>query len=331
MLPSRLGKAGLILSAAVFCPAQTEPPEADILVIARKMRTVRLSYTLAGRHLKICEPVVSSGDARIDRIMCAVLRQCAASGETEVTSAKACVNDRIAMLEEAPAVATGGLPQDQPAPVQLAPPPGIDLPVQDELVVTARRLPVLPGRWHFSQSVIVTGSPRGAFASCPESWRLCIPKDALLSTLGTMLADPPSRRQPTYCHDWNLEIAEGRIDGKMRCMLPGIRLTGTLEGTISSTQISVSKQQLMNVINTKSRGWKLILLHPRTGKVDSYRGQAHRRLPPRLITALLFLRGKVERHRYLRGEALAAVAVADIEAGTGDGRGAADPAGRTVA
>ncbi len=248
MLPIRLGKTGVLISAAVLFPAQSEPPEADIIVIARKMRTVRLNYTVVGRHLKTCEPVVSSGDARIDRVMCAVLRQCTASGKTEVAAARACVNQRIAMLEELPAGATEALAQDQPALVQSAPPPDPDPPVQDELVVTARRLPVLPGQWHFSQSVVVTGSPRGGFASRPESWRLCIPKDALLSTLGTMLADPPSRRQPTFCHDWNPEITEGRINGKMRCMLPGLRLTGTLTGTVDPTEISVRKEQRLKVI-----------------------------------------------------------------------------------
>lgn len=272
MLPSRLGKAGLILTAAVFCPAQTEPPEADILVIARKMRTARLSYTLAGRHLKTCEPIVSSGDDRIDRIMCAVLRQCAASGKTEVGSARACVNERITMLEKPPELVTEALADEVP-PVIVVASPHTAPSAPNELVVTAQRLPVLPGQWQFRQTVIVTGTVRGGVAHRPDIWRQCIPKDALLSSLGTILADPPTRRQPTYCREWNLELAAGQISGAMRCMLSNLRLTGTLTGSVDATQLFVRKQQRLKVIGAAQRADESIRVSEEVEKIIRIEGR----------------------------------------------------------
>lgn len=251
-----------MLALAMAAPSASPPPdEADIVVLARRMRTVRLNYALFGSHLKSCTPEISSGDARIDRIMCAVLRQCVESGATEPLPARACINDRIALLEQAPALAPQPQPMAEPMaePVtqraiasQLAQPPAAPAPKleeEDHLVVTAQPLPMTAGEWLFSQRTTITGTIRGAVMPAPASWRACIAPGAMLAALEQMIDPPETPSAPSFCRQWNITLRDGQISGAMRCMRPGIRLTGTVEGSITPEQVSFVKKRLQKRLN----------------------------------------------------------------------------------
>jgi hypothetical protein len=70
----------------------------DIVVVARKLMNLRLRYASDGRILTNCANTRPSGDVRIDRIGCAVLRACVASGSEEKDRTLACFNARIMSL-----------------------------------------------------------------------------------------------------------------------------------------------------------------------------------------------------------------------------------------
>lgn len=84
-------------------PAQDE----DIVVIARKLRRVRLHYASSGRAFRWCHADISSGDARLDRIGCAMVRACVREGSDTTDEVFGCVNRRIDTLDPV----TGPLPQ----------------------------------------------------------------------------------------------------------------------------------------------------------------------------------------------------------------------------
>ncbi len=87
-------------------PAKAPPPAPsvaaeqadDIVVIARKLRKLRLHYASTGRALRWCHTDISSGDPRLDRIGCAMVRACVHDGHDEPTAALACVNRRVDLL-----------------------------------------------------------------------------------------------------------------------------------------------------------------------------------------------------------------------------------------
>ena len=70
----------------------------DIVVVARKLMKLRLRYASDGRILTNCSNTRPSGDVRIDRIGCAVLKACVASGSEANGSTLACFNNRIMSL-----------------------------------------------------------------------------------------------------------------------------------------------------------------------------------------------------------------------------------------
>ena len=83
MYAMRLGLAAAAMLAVTAQSVSKEPvaPEPDdVVVVARKMRLVRLDYGMFGPHLRRCDITKSSGDARVDRIMCALLKRYSRSG-----------------------------------------------------------------------------------------------------------------------------------------------------------------------------------------------------------------------------------------------------------
>jgi hypothetical protein len=90
-------------SAPDATPAQAE----DIVVVARKLRRVRLHYASSGRALRWCHADISSGDARLDRIGCAMVRACVRGGSDTTPEVLGCVNRRIDTLDPV----TGPLPK----------------------------------------------------------------------------------------------------------------------------------------------------------------------------------------------------------------------------
>lgn len=85
--------------SAAPTPAPSVVTEADdIVVIARKLRRLRLHYASSGRALRWCHTDIPSGDPRLDRIGCALIRACVRDGFDDTASALVCVNRRIDML-----------------------------------------------------------------------------------------------------------------------------------------------------------------------------------------------------------------------------------------
>jgi hypothetical protein len=76
--------------------AQSIPADSgDILVVARKLRRLRLRYRTSGRTLASCQPDVSSGDPRLDRMGCAILRACIREGAEEQDRALKCFRRKV--------------------------------------------------------------------------------------------------------------------------------------------------------------------------------------------------------------------------------------------
>ncbi|WP_076072792.1 hypothetical protein [Sphingomonas montana] len=72
MLGAALGMMAGMAAVAMVVPTPPARPvaEAEIVVIARKLRTVGIDYAVRGRSLQRCDITLSSGDVRLDRIMC---------------------------------------------------------------------------------------------------------------------------------------------------------------------------------------------------------------------------------------------------------------------
>lgn len=99
---------------SISAPAVDAQPD-DIVVIARKLRTIRLHFASDGRQFSWCHADVSSGDPRLDRIGCAIVRTCVEQGYDEQDTALACFNRKVATLEEPPTPKTGS-PTAAPLP-----------------------------------------------------------------------------------------------------------------------------------------------------------------------------------------------------------------------
>lgn len=79
-------------------PETASPPE-DIVVIARRLRRLRLHYGVDGNAVRWCHADVSSGDKRVDRIGCAIVRACTKSGADTVEATLACFRRRVDSLD----------------------------------------------------------------------------------------------------------------------------------------------------------------------------------------------------------------------------------------
>lgn len=80
--------------------ASTQPD--DIVVIARRLRRLRLRYGVDGNRVRWCHADISSGDKRVDRIGCAIVRACTKSGADTVEATLACFRRRVDSLEPNP-------------------------------------------------------------------------------------------------------------------------------------------------------------------------------------------------------------------------------------
>ncbi len=79
--------------------AAVEGSPDDIVVVARRLRKLRLRYTSTGRRMYFCHADVSSGDARVDRIGCAIVRACVRARFGERGPDIACFRRRVDSLE----------------------------------------------------------------------------------------------------------------------------------------------------------------------------------------------------------------------------------------
>ncbi len=224
--------AGLV---AVPLPGQTPaPPDAtaddEIVVIARKLRKVRLNYTTRGQWVTKCEAEVSSGDPRIDRIMCAIVKACVREGNREAKETQACVAGRIDQLVEgtpAPVdVAAAPPPPDLPPVAQSTPPMsnsgGWDIVVRGapaDIVVVGNIPSLRGGLWQFRRSA--TLALAGGGGARPVRFTQCLPDGTIEATLrraageGNMMTGLLAGAQ---CGRLRTKMAHGRIDASRSCI-----------------------------------------------------------------------------------------------------------------
>jgi TonB family protein len=94
----------LALLAAAAAP-MTPPAAGDIVVVAEKLRKIRLSADSDDQgRITACRVTVSSGDAKLDEQACEATRACAAAGARSGDTVADCVDGRMI------AFATGGRP-----------------------------------------------------------------------------------------------------------------------------------------------------------------------------------------------------------------------------
>ena len=213
------------LAAHAPQPVQAEPAidGPDIVVIARQLRKVRIHYATNGRWVRSCDIAISSGDQRIDRIMCAILRACVKSGHYEVDTAKACIAGRIdsldAAAEEAMLANPGArLAAAPPAPPQRAP-DGPDIVVtgeQPDIVVTGNAPTMRGGLWRFRRSAtLLLGG--GGIGAQPMNFTQCLPAGAIEAMLRRAASETSPMPMGDHCNRMKLVFGNGRIDGRRSC------------------------------------------------------------------------------------------------------------------
>jgi len=84
-------------------PAPARTASDDILVVGRKLRKIRLHYAADGPAFRWCHADLSSGDARVDRIGCAIVRACVREGNDDRAAALACFYRKVDEVDPPPA------------------------------------------------------------------------------------------------------------------------------------------------------------------------------------------------------------------------------------
>jgi hypothetical protein len=107
--------ATMLLAAQVPAPATpSDDPTPDVVVMAHKLKRLRLRYAADGRSLRWCRAEVSSGDPKLDHVGCEVLGWCVRRGFDEQDRALACLHwfqaqmDKRAKAEEDRRLASSG-------------------------------------------------------------------------------------------------------------------------------------------------------------------------------------------------------------------------------
>jgi len=237
--------------APTAVPAQAPTPsadgETDILVIARKLRRVRLNYSMNGPYVRECSAERSSGDERIDRIMCAILRSCVSAGHREVPQATACMMGRIDTLAEqgtrvSDVASAGRGPVPAPTPVVGPTPAPTQRPADTQeivvtgtpdIVVTAAGPQLRGGLWEFKRSTTLILGGRGIIR--PIRFTQCLPPGGLEERLRRAAGDGISMPRADRCSGMHAKIGDGRIDGTQTCMRAA-------PGKSSSSRLALSGQ-----------------------------------------------------------------------------------------
>jgi len=231
-----LGIGALAMTASPPGQAPSTPNDSELVKIARQMRTVRFRYDVAGTTLQRCDIERSSGDARVDRILCAMLRQCVAEGHSDAAASRACLIRRLDELDPAGARASGDIvvtarSREDRAVVIVGPPP----------MVSA-------GLWQFDRSPTISfQAPEdgGQVRTAPrvqQGYRRsqCIPAGTIEHSVRRLLGDEPTARRRIGCSPMQIRLADGRIRGRQSC--GGV--TGfsdrVVDGTLTPTTLDAS-------------------------------------------------------------------------------------------
>lgn len=285
--------AAIVVPSMLWAQTDAKPVAADneILVIAHRMRRLKLDYALNACVLRQCTIRTSSGDQRIDRIMCAILSACVNEGHTTPKAAKSCMSDRIATFKDTaisppseqeerqwqstptvPPVSfsprdtlatietpQSGIRMDDPVlrPAQPTamgePDTELESDANAPIIVTGNINPIVAGEWEFTQQGTTTSLSRASFSGV-RSWRLCITEAALKPTLEAMLKESlVIDDAPSHCYKWNISITDNYIKGDQRCFIAyGLRMTGEIKGKISKYEITITRHTRLFKISGRS-------------------------------------------------------------------------------
>ena len=218
----------------------------DVVVIGRRMRLVRLDYALNGPHLRRCDVEVSSGNPRIDRIMCAVLRRCITAGYHEPRPAKRCMDASIDLVVSGkrrapePDVA-GAMISTPPSPSTSAQktvytPPAAPSGSTPDIVVAGERYKPAGGQWQFTR-LTSTGIGRPS----QSHWGRCIPDASADTMLRMMLNGEKIQGDGRRCGAMKLKVDLGRVTGNRSCITFGDRMKTLVRGSVGQDQLLVDE------------------------------------------------------------------------------------------
>lgn len=259
---------GLAVAIAVPGPVYAQEVAqdgADIVVIARRLRLVKIDYRTVGRHLQRCDILKSTGDARLDNIACGVVKACVAQGHVEPGEARRCFLHRVDTLDDptalpAKVVVVPDKPID-PAPRVEAKPGQASVPPADprrdpHIVVEGRRPYIAPGLWELTLTSILyppsTVRHRASPAMIPpDHWRLCVPEEAVEDSMIRLLGGSPERKHVlSGCSAMKLVLDGGKVKGSYSCLRSGgsndARITGRFDQT--GLDVSVNSRLEENVL-----------------------------------------------------------------------------------
>lgn len=207
-------------SAATTHDLQGEP---DVLVIASRLRQVKIVYTENGSYLGQCD-VKAGKDARIiDQMMCSLLASCIADGWGGLDRATKCINARVDELETR-AVQGRFAPASSPFPDEwLA--AGYEPKKGDtgnDVMVHLPEAAIEAGSWVFTEMGLGRGS-NGRTAPYVLRWKTCLPPD---------------------CRRWNVKVQGRALSGSMACRTAaGASAAGSLKGSVTRNHITLHRER----------------------------------------------------------------------------------------
>ncbi|PXA98491.1 hypothetical protein DMC47_08300 [Nostoc sp. 3335mG] len=240
-----------------FEEAASEPVDDEIVVIGRKMRLVKLTYHMVGPYVRKCDISVSSGDARIDRIVCAMVKSCVREGHREPLEATACVKGKIEEFGNASSKSreptdipssSNGKSSDQTGKSD------------DEITVVGTPQPQ-PGLWRFSAMSTVQGKIMPL-----KSWDICIRSDAVETAIEQMLGRKVSYDASGVCKLGKLTVSSGSVSGLRQCTSLSGRSRTEISGRYNSVEISLSERTETSGYQRMSDGSRIEALSITTGR-----------------------------------------------------------------
>lgn len=252
--------AGLAVSVVVHGAQISAPADDDLVVVGRKLRTVRIHYQRQGQRLARCEVTQSSGKPAIDHLMCAFVRSCVANGFTSPRRAMACVNERIDRLATDSPDAVPEIPTAEPVPATVD---------SDEIVVVASRPVVLSGYWTFIQ----TGHYKSSYSDTPlpaRRWKMCIRDGETGRAIDHILrigsaSSVQKSLPPAACRRWKIGIEGKNVTGSRNCFVDRSRTTGELIGYLGDDIVQLTRTYRSLGPGFRASGWSDIV-GTRTGR-----------------------------------------------------------------
>lgn len=233
-------------SAATTHDLQGEP---DVLVIASRLRQVKIVYTENGPYLGQCD-VKAGKDARIiDQMMCSLLASCIGDGWGGLDRATKCINARVDELETR-AVQGRFAPASSPFPDEwLA--AGYEPKKGDtgnDVMVHSPEAAIEAGSWVFTEMGLGRGS-NGRTAPYVLRWKTCLPPETAGRSLARLLEPPPYTDRlrlsvPPDCRRWNVKVQGRALSGSMACRTAvGASAAGTLKGSVTRNHITLHRER----------------------------------------------------------------------------------------